>query len=149
MVTSVRERILQTAASAMASVAAAHGAKFLRSPLVPITREQTPALVLVPELDTVLGRFGLATERKLTISLIAVTRQAGTTGSDPLLDADALLVAAHAALMAAVTGSGLSVGIAEADTDWDIKTFEVTSAYLPARYTITYRTACADIATQG
>jgi len=149
MANSIREQILQALSAAMASAAGATGATFIRSPTAPLTREQTPALLLLPELDAVQKRSNLVTDRQLTVTLVAVARQAGRSGTAPELEADALLVAAHTALLASAPLLALVLGITEADTDWDIKTFEVTSAYLPARYTITYRTACADIATQG
>jgi len=149
MSNSVRERILQAISAAMASVASATGATFIRSPTAPLTREQTPALLLLPELDAVQKRSNTVTDRQLTLTLVAVARQAGRSGPAPELEADALLVAAHAALLASPQLQALTLAITETDTDWDLKTFEVTSAYLPARYTLSYRTQRADIATQG
>ena len=149
MANSIREQILQALSAAMASAAGATGATFIRSPTAPLTREQTPALLLLPELDAVQKRSNLVTDRQLTVTLVAVARQAGRSGTAPELEADALLVAAHTALLASAPLLALVLGITETDTDWDLKTFEVTSAYMPARYAISYRTQCADIATQG
>ncbi len=149
MATSIREQILQAAGIALTQVAIDTGSHYLRSPTAPLTREQTPALLLLPELDAVQKRSNTVTDRQLTLTLIAVARQAGRSGPAPELEADALLVAAHTALLASPQLQALSLAITETDTDWDLKTFEVTSAYLPARYTISYRTQRADIATQG
>jgi len=149
MANSIREQILQALSAAMASAAGATGATFIRSPTAPLTREQTPALLLLPELDAVQKRSNMVTDRQLTVTLVAVARQAGRSGTAPELEADALLVAAHTALLASAPLLALVLGITETDTDWDLKTFEVTSAYMPARYAISYRTQRADIATQG
>lgn len=149
MATSVREQILQAVGTALAAVASAHAATYLRNPTAALTREQTPALILLPELDAVQKRSNTVTDRQLTLTVIAAARQAGRSGTAPELEADALLTAAHAALLASPQLLALTLAIAETDTDWDLKTLEVTSAYMPARYAISYRTQRADIATQG
>lgn len=145
----LRERILQAALAALANVARSHGATLLRAPLAPLTREQTPALLLLPDSDRVVSRKNTVVERELAITLAAVARQAGRSGPAPELAADAMLGAAHTALFADTALRALVLGLTETDSDWEQQSFEVTSAVLPARYLIAYRTLAADTTTQA
>jgi len=149
MATSIREQILQAIGTALTAVASSHGGIYLRKPRSPLTREQTPALVLLPELDTVTSQANDRTERQITLRVVAVARQAGTSGPEPETIADAMLASAHSALYSHKPLQSLIVKLQAADTDWADETFEVSVAWQPARYTITYRTQRADIATQG
>jgi len=149
MATSIREQILQAIGTTLAAVASAHAATYLRSPTAPLTPEQTPALLLLPESDTIENRTEERVQRKLTISIVAVARQAGTTGQPADQAADTLLVAAHAALFPKPPFSTLWSRIDPADTDWHSESMNVSASWQPARYVITYLTKRHDIATKG
>ncbi|MGH7343277.1 MAG: hypothetical protein ACREK4_00060 [Candidatus Rokuibacteriota bacterium] len=142
--TSVRERILQGVVGMLAPVATAHQATLHRSPALGITREQSPALLVFPESDAIAERPNDRVERRLVVRIVALAR-----GDDGATTADALLVAAHAALFADPNLGGLCLGIRELDCEWDIEDADATAAAIPARYEITYRTRFDDLSVQG
>lgn len=59
--------------------------------------------------------------------------------------ADQLLVAAHAALLADPNLGGLALGISEVDCDWEAEDADAGAVALPARYEIRYRTYARDL----
>ena len=141
---SIREQLLQLLADRLAPVATANGAVLLRSPVIPVAREQSPALLLFPESDTIRERPNDRVERDLVVKLTALAR-----GDDAAQVADALLVAAHAALFADVNLGGLALGLKELDTEWDLEDADATACAIPARYQITYRTFTNDLSQTG
>ena len=85
--------------------------------------------------------------RELTMRITALAR--AVPPAVPETQADALLTAAHAALMADVNLNGLALGIKEIECEWDVEDADAVAAAIPARYRITYRTLAADLATSG
>ena len=149
---SIRERILQTLMAMFQSVASNQGATLIRSPTTPVSREQSPALLLIAESDQVSARPNDRVERQLVLRLTALARDqvdgAGQT-IDANVIADRLLVAAHLALFANKTVDGLAIGLQELDCDWQEEDADADLAAMPARYQITYRTLAADISQLG
>lgn len=141
---SIREQLLQGLAARLAPVAKAQGAVLLRSPVIPVAREQSPALLLFPESDTIRERPNDRVERDLVVKLIALAR-----GDDAAQVADALLVAAHVALFSDVNLGGLALGLKELDTEWDLEDADASACAIPARYQITYRTFVNDLSQTG
>lgn len=144
---SIREQILQAMISILDTVAADSGAVLLRAPTTPVTREQSPALLLVPESDQVTARANDKVERQLVLRLTAVARDHGARLA-PLV-ADELLVAAHRAIFAQLAFTGLTLGLQELDCDWQEEDADAGLTAMPARYQITYRTLCSDISQLG
>jgi hypothetical protein len=153
MPNSIRERILQTLARTLAHTASAQGASFYRSPTVPINREQAPALVLVPEIDQIIDRPNDRVVRQLTLKITALTRGIPTQpfelATAPEPQADALLVAAHAALFTDVNLGGLCIGISEVDAEFDLEDADSDACALVQRYRVNYRTLVHDLAAKG
>jgi hypothetical protein len=147
LATSLREQILQALAGRLAPVALAQGAVWLRSPVTPVTRDQSPALLLFPESDVISLRSNDRVERQLVVRLVALARE--VSGEAPEAVADRLLVAAHAAIFAGVNLGGLCLGIQELDADWDTEDADAGICAIPARYQITYRTLVHDLSQQG
>jgi hypothetical protein len=143
-VPSIREQILQRIVGVLAPVASSLGATLQRSPSLGITREQSPALVVFPETETIAERANDRVTRQLVIRLVVLAR-----GDDAEAVADALLVAAHAALFADTNLGGLCLGLRELDCEWEIEDADATAAAIPARYEITYRTRFDDLSIQG
>jgi hypothetical protein len=148
---SIRERCLQAVASLLLPVAQSLGATFHRSPTTGITREQSPALLVFPESDSIVERSNDRVVRQLVVRIDALARE--QVGAAPEDIADQLLVAAHAALLGGVNNNanlgGLCLGIKELDCEWGVEDADATAALIPARYQITYRTLAHDIASQG
>jgi hypothetical protein len=149
---SIRERILQTLMAMFQSVASNQGATLIRSPTTPVTREQSPALLLIAESDQVSARPNDRVERQLVLRLTALARDqvdgAGQT-IDANVIADGLLVASHLSLFANKTLDGLAIGLQELDCDWQEEDADADLAAMPARYQITYRTLACDISQLG
>jgi len=141
---SVRERILQAMVSAITPALTALGVKVFRSPTVAVSREQSPAVLVFPESDTIRERPNDRLERELIIRLTALAR-----GDDAAQVADALLVAVHAALFSDANFGGLALGLKELDTEWDSEDADAIAVSIPARYQITYRTLVHDLSRQG
>ena len=144
---SIRERCLQAVAGLLLPITQAQGASFYRSPTTGITREQSPALLVFPESDSIVERANDRVVRQLVVRIIALARE--QVGVAPEDIADQLLVAAHAALFANFNLGGLCLGIKELDCEWDVEDADATAALIPARYQITYRTLAHDLASQG
>ena len=144
---SLRENILQSVVALLSPIALAQGAQVLRSPTIGIAREQSPALLIFPESDAVTPRINDRVERQLVLRIVAVARE--TAGTAPEAIADALLVAAHAALFTSANLSGLCLGLRELECEWDVEDADAAAAAIPARYQITYRTLASDISMIG
>ena len=147
MTQSVREQLIHAVAQILAPVAELQGAQVLRSPTTGITREQSPALLIFPESETVSPRINDRVERQLVLRMVAVARE--TAGTAPEAIADVLLVAAHATLFASANLAGLCLGIRELECEWDVEDADAAAAAIPARYQITYRTLASDISMIG
>ncbi len=144
MTQSIREQLLQSLTSRLLPVALAQGAVCIRSPTLPVTREQSPALLLFPESDSIRDRPNDRVERELVIRLTALAR-----GDNAAQVADALLVSVHAALFSDTNFAGLALGLKELDCEWDSEDADDGVVAIPARYQITYRTLATDLSQAG
>ena len=144
---SIREQILLAVMEALRPSATSLGASLHRSPTTAITREQCPALAVFPESDSIIERANDRVTRELTMRVTALAR--AVPPIVPETQADQLLTAAHAALMADVNLGGLALGMREIECEWDLEDADAVAAATPARYRITYRTLATDLSTQG
>ena len=144
---SIRERILQTLVARLNPVATDHAATVWRTPSVAITRDQCPALVVFPESESPAERANDRVTRELTVRITALARAVPPDIAET--QADALLCAAHAALMLDVNLGGLALGVREVESEWEVDDADGVAASTSARYQITYRTLIADIAIQA
>ena len=147
MINSIREQILQALADRLARVAADHGASVHRSPTVAIEREHCPALVLFPELDQITERPNDRVVRQLTVKVTALARAVMPQTPEPI--ADALLVAAHAAIMADTNLDGLCTGIQEIDAEFEVEDADAEACAIPQCYRVSYRTLAVDLSVLG
>jgi hypothetical protein len=118
-----------------------------RSPTVAISREQCPALVVFPESDAITERSNDRVTRELTVRIVALARAVPSGAAET--EADRLLTAVHAALMADLNLGGLALGIREQECEWEVEDADAVAAAIPARYAITYRTLVSDLSVQG
>jgi hypothetical protein len=144
---SIRERILLAVMAAVRPAAEGLGATVHRSPTVAISRELCPAFVVFPESDAITERANDRVTRELTVRIVALARAVPSGAAET--EADALLTAAHAALMADVNLGGLALGIREQECEWEVEDADAVAAAIPARYAITYRTLGSDLSVQG
>ena len=144
---SIREQILLAVLDAVRTPVETLGATLHRSPTVAISREQCPALVVFPESESITERANDRVTRELTVRVVALAR--AVPPAIPETEADRLLTAAHAALMADGTLGGLALGIREQECEWEVEDADAVAAAIPARYRITYRTRAHDLSTPG
>ena len=144
---SIREQILLAVLAAVRPHAQSFGATLHRSPTVAISREQCPALVVFPESESITERANDRVTRELTVRVVALAR--AVPPAIPETEADRLLTAAHAALLADRNLGGLALGIREQECEWDVEDADAVAATIPARYAITYRTLDTDLSAKG
>ncbi|NJD63899.1 MAG: hypothetical protein FIB00_01415 [Chloroflexi bacterium] len=144
---SIREQILLAALEALRPAAESLGATVHRSLAVAVTREQCPALVVFPESEAITERANDRVTREITVRVVALAR--AVPPDAPETQADEILTAAHAALMADGNLGGLALGIREQDCEWEVEDADAVAAAIPARYRITYRTLANDLSQQG
>lgn len=144
---SIREQILLAVLAAVRPAALVLGATVHRSPTVALGREQCPALVVFPESEEIVERANDRVTRELTVRLVALAR--AVPPAIPETEADRLITAAHAALLADRNLGGLAMGIREQECEWDVEDADAVAATIPARYAITYRTLDTDLSTKG
>ena len=144
---SIREQILLALLAAVRPRAQSLGATLHRSPTVAIGREQCPALVVFPESESITERANDRVTRELTVRLVALAR--AVPPAIPETEADRLITAAHAALLADRNLGGLALGLREQECEWDVEDADAVAATIPARYAITYRTLDTDLSTKG
>lgn len=144
---SIREQILLAVMAAVRPAAERLGATVHRSPTVAISREQCPALVVFPEGEAITERANDRVTRELTVRIVALARAVPPIA--PETEADRLLTAAHAALMADLNLGGLALGIREQECDWETEDADAVAAAIPARYCVTYRTLAHDLSLPG
>lgn len=142
MTASLRERLVQAVVARLDAAIAPTPVH--RQPTEPIPREASPALLLFIEGDQVLAHANDRVDRALTLRLVALAR-----GDDAFDVADQLIVAAHGALMADPSITGLSLGMQELDCEWDAEDADAGALAVPARYEIRYRTRVHDITQAG
>ena len=144
---SIRERILQTLVARLNPVAMDQAATVWRTPSVAITRDQCPALVVFPESESLAERANDRVTRELTVRITALARAVPPDVAET--QADALLCAAHAALMLDVNLGGLALGVREVESEWEVDDADGVACSASARYQISYRTLIADISVQA
>ena len=144
---SIREQILLAALAAVRPHAESLGATLHRSPTVAISREQCPALVVFPESESITERANDRVTRELTVRLVALAR--AVPPAIPETEADRLITAAHAALLADRNLGGLALGLREQECEWDVEDADAVAATIPARYCVTYRTLDTDLSAKG
>jgi hypothetical protein len=140
---SVRERIVrEVIARCQAALAPV---TVLRQPVMAITREQAPALVVSIASDAPVKRANDRMERELVLRLIGHARDP----TDGYAVADDLLCRAHSALLLDTTLGGLALNVAEVDADYQAEDADVDAIAIPAHYRVTYRTLVSDISQGG
>lgn len=140
--TSIRERIVRALIDRLTEAIAP--TPVLRQPTTPITREQSPALLLFVDGEAITAKANLLVDRTLSVRLVAIAR-----GDTAFERTDQLILTAHAALLAEPSLGGLAMGIAETDLDWDTEDADAGALALPIRFEIRYRTAINDLTQPG
>lgn len=140
--TTLREQITaQTVAALMNATPA--GANVFRSREVSITREMTPAIVVMPEsLQT--SRMGQGTDRHELVLVLEVFARGDPWDSI----ADATAEVAHRVMMKDPTIRVYALDVRRVSADYEAQEADRTAGTLSARYAITFLTRSDDLASQ-
>ena len=144
---SIREQILLAVLDAVRTPVQSLGVTLHRSPTVALSRAQCPGRGGFPESEQITERANDRVTRELTVRIVALARS--VPPAIPETEADRLLTAAHAAMLADRNLGGLCLGIREQDCEWEVEDADSVAASIPARYAITYRTLDTDLSTKG
>ena len=139
---SVRERVLREVVARLSAAVAP--VTVLRMPTAPVSREASPALLLVAESDSITVHANQLVDRQLVIRIAVIAR-----GADAFDVADQLLVTAHRALLIDPNLGGLVLAVREIDCEWDVDDADAGAVALPARFEIRYRTHALDLTQTG
>lgn len=139
---SIREQILREVVARVS--AAISPVPVLRMPVIPVTREASPALLVFAEGDGVTGSANNVVDRLLTLRLVALARDELAFDT-----ADRFMVDTHRSLMADPNLGGLCLGIMEVDCEWDVEDADGAAVAVPARFEIRYRTLAKDLTQIG
>lgn len=139
---SIREQILREVVARVS--AAITPVPVLRMPVIPVTREASPALLVFAEGDGVTGSANDVVDRLLTLRLVALARDELAFDT-----ADQLMVDAHRTLMVDHNLGGLCLGMTEVDCEWDADDADSAAVAIPARFEVRYRTLAKDLTQIG
>ena len=139
---SIREQILREIVARVSAAIAP--VPVLRMPVIPVTREASPALLVFAEGDGVTGSANDVVDRLLTLRLVALARDELAFDT-----ADQLMVDAHRTLMADHNLDGLCLGMTEVDCEWDADDADGAAVAIPVRFEIRYRTLAKDLTQIG
>ena len=111
------------------------GANIFRSRTDPITAAETPALVLLPESETISENTNGAVDARL-LFVVDVHARAEASADKT---ADATCASVHSKLMADPTLGGLAVDLSEQGTEWDHEQSDQSLVVVRMRFAAWYR----------
>ncbi len=138
-----REQILQAIVAALAGTTGV-GSRIYRSRVEPVSRAESPALIIQPIRDVPQQNTSLpTTDHTLTFQVLVIVR-------DPVPDrgADPIIESLHAKLTADLSLGGLAMDVREAPTDFTLEPADLPSGTIQCLYQVLYRTRANDL-TQG
>jgi len=140
--TTRREDILAEIASTLAETTGV-GSRIYRSRVEPLTRGESPALVIEPISDTAAQNTSLPKlDWSLTVRISVIVR-----GTIPDQAADATVQSLHSKLMADLTLDGNAYDIQPVGVSFDLVEADQPAGVISCDYLVRYRTALADLTT--
>jgi hypothetical protein len=140
--TTRRESILATIASSLAGTTGV-STRIYRSRVEPITRGESPAIVVEPISDQANTDVSFCkTDWSLTVRIAVIVR-----GIIPDQQADATIESLHAKVMANQTVGGYAMSIEPRGVQFDMIEADQPAGVIACDYLIRYRTAVANLAT--
>jgi len=140
--TTRRESILATIASSLAGTTGV-STRIYRSRVEPITRGESPAIVVEPISDQANTDVSFCkTDWTLTVRIAVIVR-----GIIPDQQADATVESLHAKVMADQTVGGYAMSIEPRGVQFDMIEADQPAGVIACDYLIRYRTAVANLAT--
>ena len=138
--TTRREDILAEIASTLAETTGV-GSRIYRSRVEPLTRGESPALVIEPISDTAEQNTSLPTlDWSLTVRVAVIVR-----GDVPDQQADATVESLHSKMMADLTLGGYAIDVQPQSVDFELIEADQPAGVISCNYLVRYRTSVADL----
>ncbi len=115
--------------------------RIYRSRTVPLTRGESPALILEPVSDTVEQNTSLPTlDHFLTVRVSVIVR-----GNIPDSVADTTVESLHSKIMADLTVNNLAIDVQPSDTSFELLDADQPGGVIGVEYIVRYRTEVDDL----
>lgn len=138
--TTKREQILQAIVTTLAGTAGV-GSRIYRSRVDPVSRAESPALIIQPVKDVPRQNTSLpTTDHFLLFRALVIVRDA-----IPDQAADPIIESLHAKLLANPSLGGLAMDLKEAPTDFELEPAGLPSGVIQCLYEVQYRTRVNDL----
>ncbi len=138
--TTKREQIMARLLTVLANTTGV-STRIYRSRTVPLTRGESPALILEPVSDTVEQNTSLPTlDHSLTVRVSVIVR-----GDIPDNVADATVESLHSKIMADLTVNNLAIDVEPSDTSFELLDADQPGGVIGVEYIVRYRTEVADL----
>ena len=141
--TTKTENILAAVKTALAGTTGV-GTKIYRSRVVPLTRNETPALVIEPINNTCEQNTGLShLDWNLQLRVLIIVRGSTTVSADQA--GDPTLQSLHTKMLASTTLNGLAIDVQPLGHDYVLQDGDLPTAVISTNWLIKYRTLYADL----
>jgi hypothetical protein len=138
--TTIREQILAAIVTTLAGTAGV-GSRIYRSRVDPVSRAESPALIVEPMNDVPSQNTSLPTlDQMLTVRVLVIVRDA-----IPDQAADSIIESLHAKLMTDQSLGGLVMDIMPGPTDFSLESADVSVGVIQCLYKVQYRTRVNDL----
>jgi hypothetical protein len=138
--TTKREQVLTAIRTALTGTAGV-GSRIYRSRVEPITRGESPAIVVEPVSDTAAQNTSLPTlDWSLTVRVAVIVR-----GNVPDQLADPIVADAHSKIMADLTLGGYAIDVQPQSVSFDLIEADQPAGVIALEYLVRYRTSVTDL----
>jgi len=138
--TTKRERVLRAIVTTLAGTTGV-GTRIYRSRVEPLSRQESPAIVIEPISDQAQQNTSLPTlDWSLTVRVAIIVR-----GNVPDQLADPIVESAHAKLMADLTLGGYAIDVQPQNVAFELMEADQPAGVISLDYLVRYRTNVADL----
>lgn len=138
--TTKRENILAAITTALAGTAGV-GTRIYRSRVEPMSRNESPAIIIEPVSDTPVQNTSLPTlDWTLRVRIAVIER-----GTVPDQEADDTIESLHSKMMADLTLGGYAIDVQPAQTSFQLLEADQPAGIIFCEFEIRYRTEVADL----
>ena len=140
--TTKREQVLTAIRTALTGTTGV-GTRIYRSRVEPLTRQESPAIVVEPVNDSAEQNTALPTlDWSLTVRVAIIVR-----GDVPDQVADPIIESAHAKIMADLSLGGYAIDVQPISVTFDLQEADQPAGVIMMDYLVRYRTNVANLAT--
>ena len=140
--TTKREQVLTAIRTALTGTTGV-GTRIYRSRVEPLTRQESPAIVVEPVSDSAEQNTALPTlDWSLTVRVAIIVR-----GDIPDQVADPIIESAHAKIMADLSLGGYAIDVQPISVTFDLQEADQPAGVIMMDYLVRYRTNVANLAT--